>query len=216
MLFLIAGCDPDRNDNILPAGDNGYMATIREHNPYDTTEIEETASALFYTSPASATHGIDAGPVHLNDALLVIDNPATGQYTLFDYVHLKDSVSWLIQGNASVPGFSYRCPRPYPDYAGSIPDTISKSVGVIFHYTASNADSVLFVFDYMSNHEMSKYIPAATGTATFTPQDLAGLTANVSTFLEVSALSFERSQNAGKSYSYANDNRRLRFVYVKP
>ena len=103
-------------------------------------------------------------------------NPGGGTYegTADD---VSTSVKWSVYGANGVGTFDWYDNGPFPDFTGSLPDSVSRSNNVTFNFPAGNvigADTVAVVMDSRKNASRTKGTTLP-GSITFTPADMAAM-----------------------------------------
>ena len=141
----------------------------------------EVADARFFTTPGGAKTTLVEN-VLANRYPLLINYDSSG-YTFVDVVNglatMAGNCNWHVIDNNVIPNFSFTYSVPYPTFTGTLPDTITRSAGAVFHFNFGDADSAIISFapdtTLLWHESVSRKFPGNSTTQTFSASDLAVL-----------------------------------------
>ncbi len=116
--------------------------------------------------------------------------------------------NWNVGGASSVPAFSYNHTASFPDYTGSLPDSIVRSSGLTISLSGkvSNADSVILVIAAGST-SIVRTVAGSASSVTVSSGDHAGLPVitNKSAIVEIVPYRVSTSTHSGKTYAFIKE-----------
>jgi hypothetical protein len=166
------------------------MYSIRVKNLFNGMSTRsEIASAVFFDNPsntatATATDHADAGLVAVNNFSLNqgndkgYDRTATEGH-IFENMSFGDSVRWVVQGDETVPAYTFAWSGIFPVYVGDFPSVVTRSEGLSFNFdgnTLKDADSVFVAISAGDKLLVWRY-PHNAGSVHISAEELAPLQA---------------------------------------
>lgn len=206
----------------MPSGGNISGALISLKMKYTTQPTgspmpidvnSEMGIAVFYTA-AGATTMADAGTVSVNKVDLEKQTNKSYLKTAFPGgtpadLDFDNTSKWVVGGSSDVSAFSYDHNRPFPEYTGELPSSITKADGLsltLNSTTLSVTDSV-YVVVAAGNKSFVKSYGANAGIVKISAADLQSLpvVSDNSAILEVCPFSYQEAVENGKSYFFIKE-----------
>ncbi len=180
---------------------------------FPVTVSTGTALAVFY-SPAGSTTMVDGGAVSVNGFSLTkqsnnsyIKTIEAGMTTM-DLNFSTDNSNWSVGGAGSVPAFTYNHSVTFPEFTGTVPDSVVRSAGVTIALTGkvNAADSVL-LFIAAGSKSITRTVAGSASSVTISASDLSGWSAvsDKSAVLEVVPYKVTMSAQGGKNYAFIKE-----------
>lgn len=154
---------------------------------YNIDVATEMGIGAFYNALNSGTL-VNAGTVQLNN--IALDKNANESYSKVATMGMtptdmgiSSGVNWNVGGGSGIPSFTYTHDGGFPDFTGTIPETITRANGMALtlnNTTVSNADSV-YVYIISGSTTLLKSYAANAGPVTIEAADLNGLAASSTT-----------------------------------
>lgn len=142
----------------------------------------ENALATFFASTGSTGTMVDAGTVSVNS--IALEKQTNNSYYKTATVGMTPTSlsfgtttsSWSVGGAGSVAAFTYNHSVTFPNYTGTMPDTVTRSSGITVTFTGkvSNADSIIVMIAAGSTSILRTY-PGTAASATISAADLGAL-----------------------------------------
>ena len=164
--------------------------------------------AAIYTSPGASAFA-DAGTVSVNNNNL--EKQTNGSYLKWAYVGgtpsdlgFSSTCDWNVGGSSAVTAFSFSDNSAFPDYTGTLPESVSKSGNISLTFnssTVTGADSV-YVLIAAGNVSVLKSFASTAGSVTIPSSDLQSLpvTTDNSAVFEICPFRFKEIVKNGKNY----------------
>ncbi len=200
----------------------GYLeADIQDEQdaPGDTFTVIEYASVRFLND--SITNSL----VYPDYAVVNGDTLPSPNFNNFYSFNFAGGVNWNILGNTSVPSISYSSPGTFPDYLGTIPDTVIVLNGMTLNISPQLTNNADFIKIILSGPVDGGYVgiySTSSGTITIPSSELAyyfspemghyaerGLAQ-----IEVIASKYDYTVINGKRYQFLRTKTILKPVYV--
>ena len=220
IVICFSNCKKSSTNNVTPKVDTPfvygelYAFRQKEQDTFGSAYLVtvEYAYGLFWADSITAAA---ANPGIVSVDRDTLPNPGSDNYYAYDFA---DSVNWNVQGGTSVPAFSYSLPGSYPDYLGSIPDTMHAIAGLAFDIPAANtnnADSIGIEFaPYHSVHGIPFVYIANIGAITIALNNLSVSNYGLGSIIVTSWKTNYIVLN-GKKYKFIRLNRIVKQLYIE-
>jgi hypothetical protein len=183
---------------------------------FPITISTDNGIATFFTATGNSSSFVDGGAVSLNTYALAkqsnnsyLKTATTGQTP--DNLNIADGTSnWVVAGAGSVPAFTYANSYPFPDFAGTIPTSITRSKGltVTLGSSVNNADSVIIFIVTNDHKSLTRTFVATAASATISATDLGTLPAvsDNTALIEIIPYRLNTSRQGSKVYAYVKEH----------
>ncbi len=189
------------------------VATATTTAGYTVNVTVESALATVFSATGSSTY-VDAGAISVNSHSLTKQSNNSYLATVTPGMTTTDlgfssGSNWSIAGAGSVAGFTYNHTVTFPDFSGTIPESVTRSSGVTvtFSGTITNADSVIVMVAQGSNSVLKTFAGTAT-SGTLTSSDLSVLAAvtDKSAIMEVVPYRVTKTTQGTKTYAFIKEH----------
>lgn len=219
---------------VMPTVNNshwGVMVALKTKLAYTAPQVgtpitveTDMAIATFYDGIGSSTI-VDAGAVTINsntlekqtnNSYLVTATPGMTPSSL----SLGNNVKWSVAGGSSTPAIDYSHNGPFPDYTGTLPTEIDKSVDLEISLGSkiSGADSVYVVIISADKQIIKSYNGnPAPSKITIDASELSGLNtvSDNTAYLEIVPFTYVVRATSGKDFVYIKETAALSAINIK-
>jgi len=187
---------------------------------YNVKVKTENAMASFFPATGSSTM-IYGGAVSVNS--ISLDTTANNSYFKTATVGMTPSdldfegghANWSIGGAGSVPAFTYNYNSTFPEYTGTVPESITRSSGLTISLGSniSGADSVI-IFIAKGSTSLTRTFAGSASSATISASDLAAFPAvtDKTAILEIVPYKLTTRTQSGKTYAFVKEYAAVRYV----
>ncbi|MBX2904698.1 MAG: hypothetical protein KF744_01580 [Taibaiella sp.] len=189
---------------------------------YNVQVKTENALASFFSATGSTTM-VDGGAVSVNSVTLEKQTnnsyfkTATVGMTPSDLSFDGGHSNWSVGGAGSIPGFTYDYNSTFPEYSGTVPETITRSSGltITLGSNLSGADSVI-IFIAKDDKSITRTYAGSASSATISAADLAALPAvtDKTAILEIVPYKIKMQTISGKSFAFVKEYAAVRYVNI--
>ncbi len=188
------------------------VTTVTAGVPF--TLVTETGLATFFSATGNNSSFVDGGTVSVNSNSL--DKQSNNSYlktaslgmTPADLGFGTNSSNWSVGGAGSVPAFTYNDNAAFPDFTGTVPDSVVRSAGVTISLggNTTNADSVL-LFIASGSKSITRTFAGTATSATLSSSDLSAFSAvsDKSAIMEVVPYRYTVNTQGGKKYAFIKE-----------
>lgn len=182
----------------------------------------ENATASFYTATGGTTMA-DAGAVSVNSIALAKQSNNTYYKTSgvgmtpADLDFNSNNSNWSVAGAGGVAGFTYNHSVSFPDFTGTVPDSIARasSLTVSLSGKVSNADSVI-LFIAAGSSSVYRTVSGSATSVTIPASELSALpvVTNKTAIVEVVPYRVTMSTQGGKNYAFIKEYAAVKMVNI--
>ena len=209
-ISILSSCKKDKENKTTSDAASGLL--LSQHVIGDTSIPfgpidEQDAYAFFLSNPADPNSHTLVDSVLVNNFPLEIDADSIGFLEL-EEVDMSSACNWRVVGNSNIPGFTFNFPVSYPAISGNHVDTIAKGNGVTFHYSFTDADSVVIqIASTQTGQTIDKTFPGNSTSQQFTASELQQLllSSQAGNFKRLYTVNAMRSTNqplAGRTFTF--------------
>lgn len=177
LICFASSCKKDKENKTTSTSVSGFL--ISQHVIIDSSVIfigpadEQDADATFLSDPAIPFSFTLVDSVFVNGSPLEVDGDSVGFIGPENEVDMNGTCNWRVKGNSFIPDFSFNFPVNYPGMAGTHLDTVDRTNGTTFHYSFTDADSVVIqIASTQTGQTVDKTFPGNSTSQQFTAAEL--------------------------------------------